>query len=105
MSRATHRRRATAAPNGSSGRSRRTCCGVRNFDTVEQLRQALLKFREAYNVALAHRAARLSHAEPVPSEAASPRRGIGPCVPGTARVTHQSKHHNREVAQWTGALF
>jgi hypothetical protein len=41
--------RATAAPSASSGRSRRTSSGSRWFDTIEELRQALLAFQTTYN--------------------------------------------------------
>jgi putative transposase len=39
----------TVAPSGSFGRSRRTCSGVRRFATIDELRQALLAFKETYN--------------------------------------------------------
>jgi putative transposase len=41
------RRKGTAVPSASSARSRRTCCGC--AETIEELRQALLAFRESYN--------------------------------------------------------
>ena len=38
-----------AVPSGSSAPSRKTCCGVPTFQTIEELRQALLEFRQTYN--------------------------------------------------------
>ena len=40
---------ATAAPSGSSVSRRRTCSGSRRFETIEELRQALLEFQQTYN--------------------------------------------------------
>ena len=42
-------RRGTAAPSGSSGRCKENLLWVRTFETVEELCQALLAFRETYN--------------------------------------------------------
>ena len=42
-------RKAMAVPSGSSGRSRRTCCGCTASRRSRSLRHALLAFRETYN--------------------------------------------------------
>ena len=42
-------RKATAVPNASSAPSRRTSCGPAPSDTIDELREALLEFRDRYN--------------------------------------------------------
>ena len=52
---------------------------VRHFETIEELRQALLAFRETYNTTWLIRASRVSQSGGVPSETASTHRqgGVG----------------------------